>query len=479
MSLPDIVLLMTDQQRHDQVGYASGGFYETPALDALAARGVAFETAYSAAATCVPARIGLLTGVQPRRLPRHPPTFALEPGAWTVAHALKDQGYETALFGKMHFSPIHADHGFDVVRTSEHLNATVHARAADGSPDLDDYHQWLVDEGLAAWRSLEVGRAPAIEAIPPATAGTAPFPYDLRYHATSWVEREVRCFLDQRRTDRPLFLVVSFPHPHPPLNALDPYASLYRPSEVEVPRSGFEVNEKLPAPFVEALAGGTRQFRNWLVREHGEEALRIRLTKVRALVAHIDDVIGRVLQRFPSDQSYVAFTSDHGDYGGHRGLANKAPWIPFDDLLRVPLVVAGPGVARGRRVDALVQSSDLALTFCDAAGVDVPHEEFDGRSLWPLLSEETQRVDDERTALFLSNPGWPGVRSGPLKLIGHFPSGTCTLFDLDEDPDESLNLADDPARSDDLAQLREVMRTAMNRPAPRLLSYGPGSARSD
>jgi len=124
----------------------------------------------------------------------------------------------------------------------------------------------------------------------------------------------------------------------------------------------------------------------------------------------------------------------------------------------------------------LVQSSDLALTFCDAAGIDVPREEFDGRSLWPLISEKAQDVDDHRTALFLSNPGWPGVRSGPLKLIGHFPSGTCVLFDVEEDPDESRNLAIDPARSDALSQLQEIMRVAMNRPAPRLLSYGPRAA---
>jgi arylsulfatase len=472
MSLPDIVLMMTDQQRHDQVGYASEGFYETPALDALAARGVVFGTAYSAAATCVPARIGLLTGIQPKRLPRRPPTFALEPGAWTLAHALRDKGYETALFGKMHFNPVHADHGFDVLRTSEHLNASVYAPAADGTRDVDDYHQWLVDEGLATWRSLEVGRAPEIEPIQPPAGCTAPFPYDIRYHATSWIENEVRRFLDRRRSDRPLFLVVSFPHPHPPLNALDPYASRYRPGDVKVPSPGFEVNEKLPAPFVEALAGGTAQFGNWRVSDHGEESFRLRLTKVRALVRHIDDVIGQVLMRFPPDRSYVAFTSDHGDYGGHRGLANKAPWIPFDDLLRVPLVVTGPGVARGRRVDALVQSSDLALTFCDAAGIDVPHEEFDGRSLWPLISEGAHDVDDDRTAWFLSNPGWPGVRCGSLKLIGHFPSGTCVLFDVEADPDESVNLAADAAWSDELSELRDVMRTALHRPAPRLPSYG-------
>jgi arylsulfatase len=89
---PNIVLLMTDQQRSDQVGFASGAFYETPALDRLAARGVRFDCAYSASTTCVPARNALLTGTQPHRLPRSDHPMALAEGTWTVSHALRASG---------------------------------------------------------------------------------------------------------------------------------------------------------------------------------------------------------------------------------------------------------------------------------------------------------------------------------------------------------------------------------------------------
>jgi hypothetical protein len=91
---PDIALFMTDQQRYDQVGYASGGFFETPALDRLAARGVRFDAAYSASTTCVPARNALLTGIQPHRLPKSQYPMALAEGTWTVAHALQQSGYD-------------------------------------------------------------------------------------------------------------------------------------------------------------------------------------------------------------------------------------------------------------------------------------------------------------------------------------------------------------------------------------------------
>src|SRR6187431_1032437 len=90
---PDVILVMTDQQRHDQVGYASGGHFETPHLDALAARGVIFDAAYSASTICVPARTALLTGLQPHRLPTQENQFALREGFWTVAHALRHAGY--------------------------------------------------------------------------------------------------------------------------------------------------------------------------------------------------------------------------------------------------------------------------------------------------------------------------------------------------------------------------------------------------
>src|SRR5690348_11748353 len=104
---PDIVLIMTDQQRFDQTGFGSGGSYATPAVDELARRGVVFTNAYSSAATCVPARIGMLTGVQARRVPRRPGTTAVREGVWTIAHALRAAGYDTALIGKMHFTPMH------------------------------------------------------------------------------------------------------------------------------------------------------------------------------------------------------------------------------------------------------------------------------------------------------------------------------------------------------------------------------------
>jgi choline-sulfatase len=471
---PDIVLFMTDQQRYDQLGFASGGFFETPALDGLASRGVRFDCAYSASTTCMPARNALLTGIQPHRLAVGTSPPVLPPDTWTVAQALREAGYETALFGKMHFIPIHASHGFETLRTAEHLTVTRHAIRTDGTPDVDDYHQWLVELGLGTWDRLEVGEPPVMRPAPPPADETAgSFPYDRRYHATTWIEQQVTTFLDQRRSGRPLFLVVSFPHPHTPLNPPDPYRSRYDPADVVVPKPGFEANDHLPAAFRAALLFGGRVYKPWQVEVHGEVALKERQTRIRALVAQIDESIGRLLPRFDLDRTLVTFTSDHGDYGGRRGLAGKTPCIPFDDLARVPLVIAGAGVTGGRRVGDIVQSSDLALTYCDIAGVDVPVDEFDSRSLRPLLTG----CDDgtERAAIIATNRGWPAVRRGALKLILHVPEFSFVLFDLERDPDESNNIAGDAAYAEGEAELGELLRATFARAKPNLPRFAPAA----
>jgi arylsulfatase len=429
---PDLVLFMTDQQRFDQVGYASGGHFETPTLDGLAARGVIFENAYSASTTCVPARVALLTGLQPHRVPTQVTRFALREGFWTIARGLAAAGYETALIGKMHFAPIHADHGFETMRLCEHIGQL----QARGAPldDLDDYHDWLLAQGVADWR---------LKSPDDRQSSGSRFPYAPELHPTEWIAHETTSFLERRAHDRPLFLVVSFLHPHAPLNPPEPYASMYPPADARLPATGFEVNRDLPDVFRKAMTqfGKRRPVR---VDESHEQLVRTFLATVRGLVRQIDDAMGRIVARLDLDNTVVFFTSDHGDYGGHRGLLRKMPWIPFDDLARVPLVVAGAHVIGGRRIRDLVQSCDLALTCLDFAGAGPPAGfEFETCSLAPFSRGQSVEASDDRAVFCATTMGWPMVRRGAHKCILHRGSNTGVLFDLERDPDESRNLWDD------------------------------------
>jgi arylsulfatase len=451
---PDIVLFLTDQQRFDQLGYASGGHFRTPNLDRVAGSGVTFENAYSASTVCVPSRVALMTGIEPHRVPTQENRWALREGFWTVAHELRRAGYQTALIGKAHFAPIHAQHGFETLRLCEHLQAQgLGPLSRERGDELDDYHDWLVAHEYQDWRFDDGDDAGAPRAA-------HRFPYGPDVHPTGWVEREATAFLERRDPSRPLFLVVSFPHPHAPYNPPEPYASMFDPADARLPDDGFEVNAGLPMVCQLALKSA---------RTRGEAAdeqrLRRFLATVRGLIAHIDDAAGRLVDRLDLGSTLVAFTSDHGDYAGHRGLLRKTPWMPFDDLARVPLFYAGHGVEGGRVISDLVQSYDFAMTALDYAGLHPSVGDVDGRSLRPLLVGRPDGPDPERSVFCAMGMGWPMVRLGRHKYFVHAQHGTPVLFDLERDPGEQVNLAGDPAYATVERDLSERLARRLAKPS--------------
>jgi choline-sulfatase len=446
-SRPDLVLVLTDQQRHDHVGWTAGSPVRTPVLDGLARSGVVFTNCYSGSTTCVPARTALLTGLLDHRTPRGV-DHHLDPTFFTVPRALAAVGYQTALIGKAHFAPMRADHGF------EHLEVAEHLTAYPGDPrtwgELDHYHDWLVARGLPDWR-YEVPNGNA-----------APYPLPADSHPTSWVRDRTRRFLERRDRTRPLFLVVSFPHPHPPVNPPEPYASTYHPDDLAIDPDGARLNAQLPAAFRRATAQADAPHR----RVHADHLAEHRLDLARTFgsITQIDDAVGSILPALDLARTVVWFTSDHGDYGGRRGLVRKVPWIPFDDLAKVPAFATGGPVATGNgaRVEhGLVQSFDVATTFLDLGGaLDGPGPlgpdgplAYDGVSHRQLLVDAGTAADPDRTVFSALSAGWPMARRGPHKYIREAGWGEEVLFDVVGDPDETLNLAQHPLGRDLTAEL--------------------------
>jgi choline-sulfatase len=256
-----------------------------------------------------------------------------------------------------------------------------------------------------------------------------------------------------------LFLVVSFPHPHAPYNPPEPYASMFDPDDARLPEGGFEVNSGPPMVCQLALARSrTRD------EATDEERLRRFLTTVRGLIKHIDDAIGRVIARLDLSSTLVAFTSDHGDYAGHRGLLRKNPWMPFDELARVPLFFAGNGVQGGHVVPGPVQSYDFALTALDFAGIETAIDDADGRSLRPLLSGGGDAADLDRSVFCAIGMGWPMVRRGAYKYFVHAQHRSPVLFDLERDPGERVNLVGDPRYAATERELAEGLAQRLAKP---------------
>ncbi|HVU05808.1 MAG TPA: sulfatase-like hydrolase/transferase [Polyangiaceae bacterium] len=456
---PDIVLFLTDEQRHDQVGYSSGGHFETPHLDALAARGTIFERAYSGSTVCVPSRASLLTGLSYPRLPLQHASLALREGSWTLPRVLRSVGYRTALVGKMHFSPMYADHGFDVMKLAEHLVPF----SGYGHPEIDDYHKFLMWQGRADARATHM-YGPGLDALGEEynqNHSAVPFPYDASLHPVGWVASTAKDVIAKRDGDAPLFLVVSFPRPHTPLDPAEPYASMYDPKDARVPDESFEPNLSLPGAFRAAFESAKRD-RHPLQRWDAisDPVKRRILTAVRGLTRQIDDAVGDVLSALDPSRSVVFFTSDHGSYDGHRGLLGKVPWLPFEDLARVPFVCAAPGGATGQRVRAPVQSWDFALTCMDYAGVDPPPGVFDSESLRPIL--EGGAPDEGRPVFTGGIVCQPMLVRGPHKLIRN-GQGEEVLFDLATDPGETRDVLEDAKYGSVVSELRAELSRVLAR----------------
>ena len=235
---------------------------------------------------------------------------------------------------------------------------------------------------------------------------------------------------------------------------------MYDPADSRVPVSSFEANADLPMVFQLAARSSQK-------RTGGVEAASLRafIATIRALVKQIDDSMGRILAALDPDNTIVFFTSDHGDYAGNRGLLRKMPPIPYDDLARVPLVVAGPGVVGGRHVGAVVQSCDFALTSLDYAGVDPPREiEFVSRSLRPILEDRAAEVDLARAAFCATSYGAPMVRRGPYKYIHHRERDAAMVFDMVADPHEQVDHASDDDYGTTRDELGALLRDELARP---------------
>lgn len=454
---PNILIIMTDQQRYDQLGFASNGYFHTPNLDKLAADGLVFNNAYTSATICIPARGAILSGLRPGRFRTQGRGKALKEGSWTFPHLLRTKGYQTALIGKMHLEPIRARHGFDYMRTAEHLGLIY------GPEEFDDYTNWLVSRGKADWRATHIfgPEESAEKQYFRDNYQAVPFFYDQEYHPTSWIARESTRFLKQRDHNRPFLLINSFPHPHSPFDPPKPYSELYDIDQALLPAVDLDINSQLPSA-ARSLLYDSNNLGHAAVDKIGIALQKKISTYIRALIHQIDDAIGEILKNIDLANTVVIFTTDHGDYYGHRGLMLKTPGIPFDDIARVPLIFSGAGITAGLRSDNLVQNSDIALTVLEMAGVKVNHsDQLDSHSLCPIL--KGQNRPDDRTIFCWSNYDWHMIRYSHLKYFYHSPSSQEMLFDVVADPAEKNNLIDNEEYKFDLEMMRSKMQLELQK----------------
>lgn len=443
-SRPNVLLIMTDDQSWDSIGYAKDARVQTPNLDRLALQGTIFESGHCSSMPCIASRSSLMSGLHHHRW-RHGgiPNNGLRQGEWTWSHAMRSAGYHTALIGKMHFSPRHGQHGFDLMELCDPWPGPLPGRP------LDDWESWLVREKVFdTWvANLPAGVAVRTWALP------------LRYHRISWVTDRAIDFLESRRgSSTPYAMVVSYLAPHPTYDPAEQFAALYDPADVALPKEHWLDMQGMPA----SLRAIPRPFERSAATDGATAAM---VAAVRALVSQVDDGIGRLAEHIDFADTLVVFVSDHGDYLGKRGQRWKAPTIPFEALSRIPFFALGKGVPSGARYPYPVSLVDLAPTFLEAAGMQIPSE-LDGRPLQDCFRSPTSGA--ERAIYCFGADGVDMVQRRDVKYFRNRTTSDEMLFDLTSDPGELVNVADDAGRKGDLEALRHEMDLVLSRPQAQL-----------
>ena len=459
MNKPNILFVMTDQQRWDAMGCA-GDWVRTPALDRIAAEGVRFTQCVTTTPICIPARVTLATGRYPHNnAVWNNMQYTMPPDAPTWMRAIRDLGYRTSVFGKTHLHPHRGD-----LREREHL---LHAYGLD---DVDEIggpraSAQVMSHMTALWQDkglLEAYREDFAERFANKPHVARPSVLPLEDYADVYVGQQAKRYLQAYDRDQPWLCWVSFGGPHEPWDAPEPYASMY-PSETMPPPVPRPTDDHpRPQGWLDyRMENASPRF------DPGDEAAM--RANYAGNVTLIDDQIGQILQviedRGELENTVVAVTSDHGEMNGDWGLIYKA--IFLDGSLRVPLIVRTPATAaRGGSVsNALAENCDLGPTLVELAGGELEHRQF-ARSLCPALVSPATGHRDEvlseiRGEFMLMTQDW--------KMALNRDGRAYLLFDRRNDPAETRNLAglaESKAIEDELrlATLERIARTQLEAP---------------
>ena len=447
---PNVLIITGDEWRADALGCAGNPIVQTPNIDALAARGVRFENAYAPAPMCVPSRVSMLTG-QVARAHGCASNGSTPTDNRTFAELLRESGYRTGAFGKMHFVPIYLDLGFDDMQVAEQHGA---------GWCIDDYHRWLCDEhGLVDWIDLWDQAAGFRDAAPEwfhKTYGALKSPIPEEAYHTTWITDRFTDWIAEESGDDPFLAWVSYIKPHHPFDPPGRYAEMYDPADMPLPPEDDLATKPLVAGFDPCR--GHYDISGWT-----PDDIRRMTALYYGTITMIDDNVGRIMEALDGsgqlDNTVVVFTFDHGDFLGHRGFITKTPFVLYEDTIRVPFIVADPREsANGRTVDAFANLLDVFPTVANMAGISHSHR-VHGRDLTPVLTGERDAVTDMAVS---ETDGQISVRVGPWKLI-EVRSGVCELYNLDDDPHEHRNRYPGMEESDVVAQLRHAaMRYMLN-----------------
>ena len=430
---PNFLIIVVDQLNGTLFPDGPATWLKTPALTKLAERSLRFPTCYTASPLCAPARASLMSGQLPSRTGVYDNAAEFGSDIPTFAHHLRRAGYSTTLSGKMHFVGPDQLHGFE-----ERLTTDIYPADFGWTPDYRKPGERI------DWWYHNLGSVTG--------AGVAEITNQLEYDDEVAHHAKAKLYdLARGNDERPWCLTVSFTHPHDPYVARRKHWELYADCAHLEPASPSIPYEEMD-PHSQRLMDAS-DWRNFNITP--DEIARARRGYF-ANISYIDDKIAEIIDVLETtrqrENTVIIFTSDHGDMLGDKGLWFKMSF--FDGAARVPMMVAAPSLGAGR-IDTPVSTLDLLPTLCDFAGIDLGdmQQYLDGESLVPLAQGQrrNQPVLMEYAAEGTIAP-MVSLRNDRYK-INHCQADPVQLFDLENDPDERTNLADDPQHASVFAEL--------------------------
>lgn len=432
MMKPNLVIIMSDEHQARAMGCAEHPFVQTPNLDGLAARGTRFSNAYTPSPICVPARACFATGLYPHQTRLWDNAMPYDGKIRGWGHALQENGVPVESIGKLHYRAKEDPAGFDV----EHIPMMV----ADGVGMVWASIRKESERITGPKRMLG-------DYIGPGTSNYTEYDKSIVEHTKNWLVKH-------SDDDQPWCLYVGFVAPHFPLVVPQEYFDLYPPETMRPaklhPKDGHKRH-----PWIEkqnAFMDSENLFSD------PSERLAA-MSAYYGLCTWLDHNVGQILEVLEAtsliDNTTIIYTSDHGDNVGARGLWGKSNM--YEESVSIPMILAGPDVPAGVS-DTPVSLLDISATI--AKHFDANLSTADGvTDLYSILEQPTNsdRVIFSEYHAAGAVSGAFMLRKGQWKLI-HYVGFADELFDLENDPEELVNQASNPAYAVILQELHTELR---------------------
>ncbi len=386
---PNILFIMTDQQRADCMGVNNNPIIQTPNLDALARRSANFSHAFVQSPVCTPSRACFFTGRYAHAHKNRVNYTSLNKNETLMPKYLQNAGYQTAIVGKSHlyynYPPTTNEArqtGFDTVELHDGTHST------DPFSDYFNWRQTHDPQKEIYYREYAKNISTIAGKLPP---GSNPFraAIDKEYTDTGWTGLRTRHYLKKFASEKkPFFLFSSFWKPHSPFEVSAPFDSMYNHKDIPLPKKENRENiQKLPPHLARLILRD--EFRNKkAIFDMDEERLQWIYRSYYGSISHIDQEVGLILKALENlglaENTIIVYASDHGDQLLEHGLMGKN--VFYESSVRVPLILSYPGHIKPGQYNDLVMSIDVLPTLFGIIGLEEPYN-CQGQNLVPLIGK--------------------------------------------------------------------------------------------